>query len=364
MGAASEQKLYVAQIAIKRLAAEQRRKDKAYLDAKLEAEASRKMRGWSLEAVVRGTQFEMTVMVLILANVAFMAVPHHRQSDYVTVVCDHAEYVCTAFFCVEMLLKWAGLGMREYFGDPWCRFDFLIVATSLADVVIEKTVGPVFSPSVLRALRIMRLARIFRLLQGSQSIQSLLAVCAGALPQISNLLILLALLYLIFGCVGVELFGRIGCNASSPCYGLNEYSTYKDFPRACLTLFRVNTGDNVMGLLEDGLKQSPECDDTAACTQNCCSNPYLAALFYILFITCSKLIFVNIVIAMLCAHMNRATWEQTQGQILRGIAEADAAGYDANPQTMAARERMAEMKKSFELDPQVAMQATPTPTAL
>ena len=40
------------------------------------------------------------------------------------------DIVCCIFFTFEMLLKWAGLGMKYYFRNTWCILDFIIVVVS------------------------------------------------------------------------------------------------------------------------------------------------------------------------------------------------------------------------------------------
>lgn len=43
------------------------------------------------------------------------------------------EYVFTALFTMEMLLKWIGIGVTRYFTTVWCILDCAIVAVSKID---------------------------------------------------------------------------------------------------------------------------------------------------------------------------------------------------------------------------------------
>jgi len=43
-------------------------------------------------------------------------------------VLQRLEYVFTALFTLEMLLKWIGLGVTSYFTSVWCLLDCGIVA--------------------------------------------------------------------------------------------------------------------------------------------------------------------------------------------------------------------------------------------
>ena len=78
------------------------------------------------------------------------------------------------------------------------------------------------------------------------------------------------------------------------------------------------------------MRDPPQCDDTPTCSVNCCTSHLLAALFYIMFLTASKLIILNIVVAMLAVHLNSATREAMEAQILQGIQQAEERGLDTS----------------------------------
>ena len=40
------------------------------------------------------------------------------------------DRIFTAVFVAEMLMKWAGLGLKKYFSNGWCLLDFGIVVVS------------------------------------------------------------------------------------------------------------------------------------------------------------------------------------------------------------------------------------------
>ena len=49
-----------------------------------------------------------------------------------------------------------------------------------------------------------------------------------------------------------------------------------------------------------------------------------------MFLTASKLIILNIVVAMLAVHLNSATREAMEAQILQGIQQAEERGLDTS----------------------------------
>ena len=43
-------------------------------------------------------------------------------------VLQKLEFIFTALFTLEMLLKWIGIGLTDYFTSVWCLLDCVIVA--------------------------------------------------------------------------------------------------------------------------------------------------------------------------------------------------------------------------------------------
>lgn len=105
------------------------------------------------------------------------------------------------------------------------------------------------------------------------------------------------MLLFIFATIGVELFGRLDCSDEIPCQGLDQHSNFKAFDAALLTLFRVATNDNWNGILLDTLRD--ECNDSKDCVQNCCANPIVSIMFFVIFKLLVLCVTVNAIIAML-----------------------------------------------------------------
>ena len=85
--------------------------------------------------IITWPPFDTFIIGVIIANVGVMA------CDYWGIEQDVATYAqyngaMRAFgniYYAECVLKLLGLGLATYFGDNWCRFDFLLVCTSLLD---------------------------------------------------------------------------------------------------------------------------------------------------------------------------------------------------------------------------------------
>jgi len=206
--------------------------------------------------------------------------------------------------------------------DPWAKLDTFIVIVSLLGIPVD-IIGPdnlPMDPTMLKVLRVLRVARIMKLLKSAGGLKALLSMVINSLPQCGNLGFLLFLLYFIFAALGVELFGRVGCEypitdvpgvIGSKCDGFSRHTHFERFDIAMLTLFRISTGDWA-GMLKDAMRSKPECDDSEDCEKNCCANPYLAPAFMIIFLLLSTFMLMNVVVAVLMSNLEAAIAEHTE----------------------------------------------------
>ena len=87
------------------------------------------------ELVVAPT-FDNFVTIVILVNVSLMSLNFWSQNpedlQHYEVVMDAFSY----FYYAECVLKIFGLGIKFYLIDPWTRFEFFIVCTSLLEQLL------------------------------------------------------------------------------------------------------------------------------------------------------------------------------------------------------------------------------------
>jgi len=75
--------------------------------------------------------------------------------------------------------------------------------------------------------------------------------------------------------------------------------------------------------LADSLRVPPQCDNEPECEYNCCTSPLASTAYYIVFVVLTKLILLNVVVAMLSVHMNEATKEVLAASIIDAVSKAD-----------------------------------------
>lgn len=119
---------------------------------------------------------------------------------------ERAELYFTAAFTVEMLVRLLAIGPFRYFRSFWSWLDVLVIVLGWTEFAL--TQGPSGSGSgnfsVLRSFRILRAMRAMRTLPQLQHIIQCLFI---AILDLGNVVLLLGMVFLVFGLVGIVLFG-------------------------------------------------------------------------------------------------------------------------------------------------------------
>lgn len=264
--------------------------------------------------IVTHQAFDITVALVICANVVVMSLEYYRMDDSYGNILTYFAYGFVGFFVCEAIFKFAGLGFKGYFADSWNLFDFVVVLISIAAIVIEE-VGSDFmvvNPSLLRCMRLVRIVRMVKLIKVSEGLQAIMSTLSQVMGPLANLLLLMLLLVFVYACAGVELFGRMQCTSTSPCEGFGPEAKFTNFLWAVFTLFRVSTADGVPALMRDAMRgPSDGCDDSSGCDygENCCAlfGEYSSPIYFVSFVALSRLVVLNIVVVMMIEQFDLAT---------------------------------------------------------
>ena len=184
--------------------------------------------------LVVSTAFDHVIMAAIALNTVCLAVTHYQQPELMTTILEFAEYAFTGLFLLEAGLKILGLGPAQYFSDAACVFDFAI--TVLSFVSLFKLAGNI---SALRTLRVFRALRIARILRRFPVVVRILEGVLGSLNTVLALAIFLLFLLLLFGVVGMHLYGN-----RFDKFDPKPRANFDTFWSAVIVLFQVLTGDD------------------------------------------------------------------------------------------------------------------------
>ncbi|XP_043997145.1 voltage-dependent T-type calcium channel subunit alpha-1H-like [Gambusia affinis] len=191
-----------------------------------------------LETVVTGNFFNRFITVAILLNILTMAIEHHNQPELMTMALQMSNYVFTAVFAVEMVLKLMALG-SDYFTDWSNNFDCLIVIISLWELQADTD----SRLSVLRAFRALRFGRLVHFLP---YLYRQLMVLKRTIEEAAMLCWLLFFIVFLFSVVGMHIFGCV-IKGDAGDYGSRNFDkidSRKNFDNllwAMVTVFQVLT---------------------------------------------------------------------------------------------------------------------------
>ncbi|KAK3869263.1 hypothetical protein Pcinc_024357 [Petrolisthes cinctipes] len=282
--------------------------------------------------IVTSKYFDLAIAAVIGLNVVTMAMEFYKMPKELEYALQIFNYFFTAVFILESVMKMVALGCHRYFQDRWNQLDVFIVILSVVGIVLEEMKSDLIpiNPTIIRVMRVLRIARVLKLLKMAKGIRALLDTVMQALPQVGNLGLLFFLLFFIFAALGVELFGRLECDESHPCQGLGEHAHFKNFGMAFLTLFRVATGDNWNGIMKDTLRDN--CDESPDCVKNCCLYPFVAPIFFVVFVLMAQFVLVNVVVAVLMKHLEES--HKLQPELQDNVVEARTDSTDTSDDSL------------------------------
>ncbi|KAL1493061.1 hypothetical protein ABEB36_011199 [Hypothenemus hampei] len=264
---------------------------------------------------VTSKPFEYAIFTLIIINTITLAMKFDGQPDTYGNVLDYLNMIFTAIFAMEFVFKLAAFRAKNYFGDAWNDFDFIIVLGSFIDIVLQDVKQDTkedkkkfkLSGNVCRLFRVMRL---IKLLSRGEGIRTLLWTFFKSFQALPYVALLIVLLFFIYAVIGMQMFGKIESNDLSSPTSLTRNNNFASFFQAVLILFRSATGEAWQEIMMDcaDTKNAP-CDRrlnrTITDPQYCGSDtayPYFIS-FYVL---CSFLI-INLFVAVIMDNFDYLT---------------------------------------------------------
>ena len=171
---------------------------------------------------------EKKVLIVILLNAVVLFL---QESGVEGVMINVSELVFTLFFIVEMIVKQATYGIREYWKSGWNKLDGVLVIVSLPSVVVY--IFPVlhWNMSFLLVLRVLRVFRFFRVIHAFPDFPKIMKNFAKAMRLSYSIFIGMLIMILVFSMISCVLFGK-----AAPEY----FATPLD---AIYTTFRLFTGE-------------------------------------------------------------------------------------------------------------------------
>ncbi|XP_055313578.1 muscle calcium channel subunit alpha-1 isoform X5 [Sitodiplosis mosellana] len=274
---------------------------------------------------VTSEPFEYAIFILIIINTVTLAMKFHGQEQWYTDMLDVLNLIFTIVFSMEFVFKLAAFRFKNYFGDAWNVFDFIVVLGSFIDIMMseidrkeeidkgvkKETINSVAATnakniSITLFFRLFRVMRLVKLLSRGEGIRTLLWTFIKSFQALPYVALLIVMLFFIYAVIGMQLFGKIKLDDEI----ITRNNNFQSFPQAVLVLFRSATGEAWQEIMmacasdeEGNCVQMP--GDSPDSTDNCGSAaafPYFIS-FYVL---CSFLI-INLFVAVIMDNFDYLT---------------------------------------------------------
>ncbi|KFD65588.1 hypothetical protein M514_09876 [Trichuris suis] len=188
---------------------------------------------------------------------------------------DVSNYVFTAVFAVEMLIKVIAkglvLGDKAYFKNGWDFMDGTLVIISFCNLLFDllhRTDAPrIFS--VVRVLRLLRALRPLRVINRAPGVKLVVQTLISSLKPIGNIVLICCTFFIIFGILGVQLFkgkmwhcvgpsvahvvNKTDCLADPHNRWVNHRYNFDNLGQALMSLFVVASKDGWVSIMYQGI---------------------------------------------------------------------------------------------------------------
>jgi voltage-dependent calcium channel L type alpha-1D len=256
--------------------------------------------------------FMNTILVMIMCSSILLAAEDPLGRDKArNLVLDYFDYIFTAIFSVEILVKLIAYGTIVHAGS-FCRsafniLDLLIVLVSIVAIVLRNSK----EISVVRILRVLRVLRPLRAINRAKGLKHVVQCVIVAIKSIGNIMLVTILFIFLFSVIGIQLFkgSFFFCNdddmkTPEDCqgyfYGTEEDGSigdpikrewnkrefnYDNVFQAMMTLFVVMTFEGWPTILENSM------DSTSSDKGPVQDNRPWVAIYYIIYIIHHRLLY-------------------------------------------------------------------------
>ncbi|KAL1231341.1 Voltage-dependent calcium channel [Trichinella pseudospiralis] len=252
---------------------------------------------------VTSQPFEYAIFIIIILNTLILGMKHHKMTRTFDDVLDTMNLIFTGIFAMEFILKVMAFRCKNYFGDAWNVFDFIIVLGSFIDIIYGK-VSPGSNIISINFFRLFRVMRLVKLLSRGEGIRTLLWTFMKSFQALPYVALLIVLLFFIYAVIGMQIFGKIALNSNTEIHRNNNFQT---FPSAVLVLFRSATGEAwQLIMLSCANTPTAMCDPESDDRGQPCGNDFAYPFFISFFMLCSFLI-INLFVAVIMDNFDYLT---------------------------------------------------------
>ena len=218
--------------------------------------------------IVDSRWFDPLMLVVILLNAVVLGLETYDSIEAaIGPELEIVNDVILGVFVVEIGLRMAAAGWRDYWRDGWNVFDFVVVGASFVPGVRENA-------TLLRLARLLRVVRAVRLLP---DLRVLTVAVARSVPGVASLAAITLLLVYVYGMLGWVIFNE------------HDPENFEDIGQAMVTMFVLLTLEN----LPDYIATGQELSDWTL-------------LFYVSYVLLASFLIFNLFIGIVINSMEEA----------------------------------------------------------
>lgn len=265
---------------------------------------------WSYQrpfrALIEHRNFEALTTSLVVANTAAMAFEHHGMSPASAAFLESLNFVFVVAFAAELLVKLAGLGLKEYFADTFNRFDFVIVLVGVAELLFA--LGGGAGAGALRAFRLVRVLRAAKVFKSSRRARAFSEKLVLDVAAARDLACVALVFVFVFAILGMHVFG-----GAAPFGGRPFGKHFDDVFSASVAVFEMLTASQWHDAAWRGM-------DAAGPA---------AALYFAAWMCVGHFLFLDVLLAMLAFNFARETRDERREREARDAAGVGPGARDA-----------------------------------
>uniref|UniRef100_A0A158P6U9 Voltage-dependent L-type calcium channel subunit alpha n=1 Tax=Angiostrongylus cantonensis TaxID=6313 RepID=A0A158P6U9_ANGCA len=257
---------------------------------------------------VTSRAFEYVIFLIIVLNTVSLACKHYPSGHKFEYVLDVLNLVFTGVFAFEAFFKIIALNPKNYFGDRWNAFDFIIVLGSFIDIIYGK-LNPGGSNLIsINFFRLFRVMRLVKLLSRGEGIRTLLWTFMKSFQALPYVALLIVLLFFIYAVIGMQVFGKVALDDATHIHRNNNFHS---FFAAVLVLFRSATGEAWQEVMlscsdREDVRCDPLSDDYKRDREARCGVNFAYPYFISFFMLCSFLV-INLFVAVIMDNFDYLT---------------------------------------------------------
>ena len=290
--------------------------------------------------IIKNAYFDAFIILVIILNTITLTLDKHPENEqWVKDMLSVFNYVFTAIFTIEVVLKMIGMGGKIFMKDNYNRFDLFIVIISLLEIQVNSNTagnendGPGFVSS-LRGFRLLKIFKLFR----SGDLKILVDSITFTLTTIGDYVILLMLFVYVFALLGMSFFaGRIKFDSNGLCSVQQPgsypepiiFPVYRDriafegeAPRtnfdelvwSVITIFQVLMGQGWNNIMYEAMR---------------CVGP-ISALYFIALVIGGNIIMLNLFLAILLGNFDKARTFGQKKKVFEAFREIICEGKTLN----------------------------------